>query len=78
MRLSLLIIFAALTALPAFAQEPPKPSTEPNKAQGQVCMEVYQPVCAIKEGHPKTYSNECFAKVDGATDITPGPCSAGK
>ncbi|MGH7092205.1 MAG: hypothetical protein ACREFB_01555 [Stellaceae bacterium] len=78
MRLSIAIILAALTALPAFAQEPPRPSTEPDKPAGKVCMEVYRPVCAVKEGHAKTYSNKCFAKVDGATDITPGHCSPGK
>ncbi len=35
---------------------------------------VYQPVCAIKDGVAKTYSNPCFAKADGATVSADGEC----
>jgi hypothetical protein len=43
-----------------------------------VCYELYMPVCALKDGKPKQYSNECFAKLDGATQIQQGPCSSAK
>ena len=39
-------------------------------------MEVYQPVCGTITGKRVTYSNSCFAKVAGATDIKDGPCGA--
>ena len=36
------------------------------KAETMMCIEVYQPVCAVKNGVIKNYSNDCFAKVDSA------------
>ena len=47
--------------------------------QHKMCYEVYRPVCATdKAGKRHTYSNDCFAKLAGATDIVVGPCSAAK
>jgi hypothetical protein len=39
-----------------------------------ICPEVEMPVCGTKGGKRVTYGNECKAKRDGATDITPGAC----
>jgi len=36
------------------------------KAENMMCIEVYQPVCAVKNGVIKTYSNDCFARVNSA------------
>ena len=42
------------------------------------CPEVEMPVCATKNGVRKTYGNDCKARRDGATDITPGACETKK
>ncbi len=47
----------------------PKPTKTPI-----FCVETYIPVCAVKDGAPKTYSNDCFAKADGATVASEGEC----
>jgi hypothetical protein len=40
-----------------------------------VCTEQYAPVCGIKNGVTKTYSNSCFAAAGGgAKVIAQGPC----
>ena len=38
------------------------------------CAEVYQPVCAVKDGATKTYSSDCFAKADDAKIVADGEC----
>jgi hypothetical protein len=38
------------------------------------CPEVEIPVCGTKDGRRVRYGNECKAKRDGATNITPGGC----
>ena len=59
-------------------------NAEPNMAVGRTivaqtfCPEVEIPVCASKDGQRKTYGNDCKARRDGATNITPGPCTATK
>ena len=35
------------------------------------CITVYDPVCGCND---VTYSNECFAQIEGVTSWTPGPC----
>ncbi|HXP06516.1 MAG TPA: hypothetical protein VN808_20545, partial [Stellaceae bacterium] len=71
-------LFAAVTVLvglllasTAMADSPPPPQPK------TFCIEVYQPVCGTKAGKRMTYSNSCFAKADGATDISEGPCGPG-
>jgi Kazal-type serine protease inhibitor domain len=48
------------------------------KVQGnppEVCTQIYQPVCGTDpNGSRVTYSNECFARMAKATNITPGEC----
>ena len=39
------------------------------------CAEVYQPVCAVKDGTTKTYSSDCFAKADDAKVVADGECA---
>ena len=38
---------------------------------GQVCIEIYEPVCGCNN---KTYSNSCYAQIDGVTSWTNGVC----
>jgi Kazal-type serine protease inhibitor domain len=40
-----------------------------------VCTEQYAPVCGRNNRVLKTYSNACFARVDGADVIAQGPCT---
>jgi hypothetical protein len=47
----------------------PKPTPTPI-----FCIETYLPVCARKDGAQKTYSNDCFARADGATVASEGEC----
>jgi hypothetical protein len=41
-----------------------------------VCTEQYAPVCGRIHGVLKTYSNQCYARADGADVITQGPCAS--
>jgi hypothetical protein len=71
----ILVCLAALgqsAAAPADSPPPPRPP-EPKT----VCIEVYQPVCGSKNGKHVTYSNSCFAKADGATEVSDGACGPG-
>jgi hypothetical protein len=63
-----------LSAVAAADSPPPPPKPQPK----DFCIELYQPVCGTKDGERKTYSNRCFATVDGAIDIGDGPCTATK
>jgi len=47
----------------------PKPTKPPI-----FCADVYQPVCALKDGTQKTYSSDCFAKADDAKIVADGEC----
>ena len=38
------------------------------------CTENYDPVCGVKDGATKTYSNACFAKADDANVVADGEC----
>jgi len=49
---------------------------EDNTRRPTVCTEQYAPVCGRINGTLKTYSNQCFARADGADAIAPGACSA--
>ncbi len=41
----------------------------------KLCVEVYQPVCGIKDGKEITYGNKCKASLEGARIIRKGSCS---
>jgi hypothetical protein len=47
----------------------PEPTKEPI-----FCTEDYAPVCGVKDGVSKTYSNACHAGADGASVSTTGEC----
>lgn len=40
-----------------------------------VCTEQYSPVCGRINGVLKTYSNQCYARADGADVIAQGSCT---
>lgn len=37
----------------------------------KLCIEIYQPVCGCDQ---KTYSNRCFAEINGLKSWTEGAC----
>ena len=59
----------------AFACEKEKQNTEcidpQQKKPDQACIEIYQPVCGCDQ---KTYSNSCYARINGLTKWTEGEC----
>ena len=42
------------------------------KIDDMACIEIYQPVCGCNN---ETYSNSCYAEVDGVTSWSEGECS---
>ena len=67
-----MIAKALASALLVFALLAPAP---PVDAAG-FCMMLWAPVCALKDGAEKTYSNASCAKADDATVTRQGPCEA--
>jgi Kazal-type serine protease inhibitor-like protein len=41
-----------------------------------MCPMIYQPVCALKHGHHKTYPNRCVARGAHARVVHDGECRA--
>jgi hypothetical protein len=39
-----------------------------------VCTQQYDPVCAVRNGMRRTYSNACMARADGARVVSRGEC----
>jgi len=64
-------MLAGLLPVSATMADSPPPPPRP----AQFCTEQWQPVCGTMSGKRITYSNSCFAKVAGATDISEGECS---
>lgn len=54
------------------------PGSDSTWTQGKICTAEYRPVCGMKNGRWKNYSNRCRAEVDGASAIRPGKCPRGK
>lgn len=47
---------------------------DPDKIKpDQPCIEIYQPVCGCDN---KTYSNNCFAEINGVSEWTSGECES--
>ena len=42
------------------------------KDEDMVCIEIYQPVCGCNN---ETYSNSCYAGIDGVISWSEGECS---
>jgi hypothetical protein len=49
-----------------------------NQASAQnrsvICTQIFAPVCAVRFGVARTYSNACFARAAGARIVAAGPC----
>jgi hypothetical protein len=45
-----------------------------NTHSTKVCSMIYKPVCAVKNGHRKTYGNACLARAAHARVIYNGHC----
>jgi hypothetical protein len=70
--LAITLTFGATVSVAANNEKP-----DPNRnAQDRtvVCTLEYNPVCGMVDGKSKNYSNRCFAKADGATNIKDGQC----
>ena len=50
----------------------PEASCKIDGIDGAVCIEIYQPVCGCNHN---TYSNSCYAEIDGVTSWTDGECA---
>ncbi len=71
------VAFLALLAAPGLAHAADASGRNPIMlAQApEVCTQIYQPVCGTDAtGKRVTYSNDCFARVAKATNVTPGEC----
>jgi len=61
------------------SSEPSDRDVEEREARGAcACTADHNPVCGLKNGKKKTYSNECTAECESATSITQGPCYQGR
>lgn len=38
------------------------------------CTQQYDPVCAVRNGRERTFSNACMARVEGWRVVDEGPC----
>ena len=56
------------------AEPQPAPRIAQGGSQTTFCPEIEMPVCGTKDGKRVRYGNECKAKRDGATAISPGEC----
>ena len=75
--MKLVVAFLAVLAMsgPALAANTPNQSLMIFAQAPEVCTQVYQPVCGTDPaGKRGTYSNDCFARVAKATNVTPGEC----
>jgi hypothetical protein len=52
----------------------PTPAATPTPEQ-IFCTEDYAPVCGVKDGASKTYSNACHARADDASVSATGECA---
>ena len=72
---------AALTAM-LFAASPAvgqgKKAAAAPEPKTSVCFLVHHPVCATKGSTRQTYTNSCYARLDGAKDSKPGACPVPK
>ena len=70
------LAMAALAAAFMFgttgASEAAAKKKEPSKAEW--CSFQYKPVCGVYNGKKTTFSNDCWAKREGAKSIKPGAC----
>jgi hypothetical protein len=68
-----IVAFGLLLAL-AGAAAAAEPDNGNFRRRPGVCTMQYDPVCGVRNGVSKTYSNACFAAADGAKVVAKGPC----
>lgn len=74
-KLSAAILFAlAAAACTVVVDEnsPPRPGPQP-----QICTREFVPVCGVRNGERRTFSNECLAETSGFRIIADGECRRG-
>jgi hypothetical protein len=70
--LAITLTFGATVSVAANDEQPDQSRNV--KDRTVVCTLQYNPVCGMVDGKPKNYSNRCFAKADGASNIKDGQC----
>jgi hypothetical protein len=55
-----------------------KKAAAPAEPKTSVCFLVHHPVCAMKGTSRQTYTNSCYARLDGAKVLSQGACPAAK
>jgi len=80
-RLTGFVLCVPLLLSACFSQEAAQPTTPVSNQcrdpRPQMCMEIYQPVCAVaKDGSRRTYANSCHACADATViHYDPGQCA---
>jgi hypothetical protein len=68
-------ILAGVLALAAFVALSSVASAQANRSnRPAICTLDYNPVCAVRNGSARTYSNACVARASGARIVAMGPC----
>lgn len=64
---------AAIFVATGCVEKMPGPD-RPRPERPKVCTQEYAPVCAVKRGQRKTFSNACMARAERYTVISAEPC----
>lgn len=72
---AILILTGCMETMPG--PDRPRPPRPP-RPEKPICTREYAPVCATKGWRRKTFSNECMARAERYTVISPKPCDKDK
>lgn len=75
MRGKIAVVVVAVALLSSARAERIEATARPAGVSNTKCMAWYQPVCGSLDNKRREFSNACFARAAGASDIAPGKCS---